>query len=90
MSVKVQQPVPRRHERYHVHCNQATEVLVQLRKMSTHILLVVEDNGRGLTEEKTQGIGISNLQSRVQLVEGNLQYDSVENEGTTAIVRVPV
>lgn len=70
--------------------SQATEVLVQLRKMSTHILLVVEDNGRGLTEEKTRGIGISNLRSRVQLVEGNLQYDSVENEGTTAIVRVPV
>lgn len=43
--------------------SQATEVLVQLRKMSTHILLVVE---------------------------GNLQYDSTENEGTTAIVRVPV
>jgi signal transduction histidine kinase len=70
--------------------SQATEVLVQLRKMSTHILLVVEDNGRGLTEEKTNGIGISNLRSRVQLVEGNLQYDSIENEGTTAIVRVPV
>jgi signal transduction histidine kinase len=70
--------------------SQATEVLVQLRKMSTHILFVVEDNGRGLTEEKTNGIGISNLRSRVQLVEGNLQYDSIENEGTTAIVRVPV
>ena len=70
--------------------SQATEVLVQLRKMSTHILLVVEDNGRGLAEEKSNGIGISNLRSRVQLVEGNLQYDSVENEGTTAIVRVPV
>ncbi len=70
--------------------SQATEVLVQLRKMSTHILLVVEDNGRGLTEEKANGIGISNLRSRVQLVEGNLQYDSIENEGTTAIVRVPV
>ncbi|MBN8686243.1 MAG: hypothetical protein J0M10_04470 [Chitinophagales bacterium] len=70
--------------------SEATEVKLQLRKMSTHILLVVEDNGRGLTEEKTQGIGISNLRSRVQLVEGNLQYDSVENEGTTAIVRVPV
>ena len=70
--------------------SQATEVLVQLRKMSTHILLVVEDNGRGLTEEKSNGIGISNLRSRVQRVEGNLQYDSVENEGTTAIVRVPV
>lgn len=68
----------------------ATEVLVQLRKMNTHILLVVEDNGKGMTEEKKNGIGISNLKSRVQLLDGNLQYDSSENEGTTAIVRVPL
>ncbi len=43
--------------------SEATEVKLQLRKMSTHILLVVEDNGRGLTEEKTQGIGISNFRA---------------------------
>ena len=43
-----------------------------------------------MTEEKKNGIGISNLTSRVQLLDGNLQYDSSENEGTTAIVRVPV
>jgi signal transduction histidine kinase len=30
----------------------ATEVLVQLRKMSNHILLVVEDNGKGMSDEK--------------------------------------
>ncbi|HRI23972.1 MAG TPA: ATP-binding protein [Ferruginibacter sp.] len=70
--------------------SQATEVLVQLRKMNNHVVLVVEDNGKGMTEDKKNGIGISNLKSRVQLLDGNLQYDSSENEGTTAIVRVPV
>ncbi len=70
--------------------SQATEVLVQLRKMNNHILLMVEDNGRGMNDEKKNGIGISNLKSRVQLLDGNLQYDSSEQEGTTAIVRVPV
>lgn len=70
--------------------SRATEVLVQLRKMNNHILLVVEDNGTGFKDSKKRGIGISNLQSRVQLLDGNLQYESGENEGTTAIVRVPV
>ena len=70
--------------------SQATEVLIQLRKMNNHILLVVEDNGKGLSKEKSDGIGINNLKSRVQLLDGNLQYESEENEGTTAIVRVPV
>lgn len=68
----------------------ATEVLVQLRKMNNHIMLVVEDNGKGMTQEKKNGIGMSNLKSRVQLLDGNLQYDSNDNEGTTVIVRVPV
>lgn len=30
----------------------ATEVLVQLRMMNNHVLLVVEDNGKGMTDEK--------------------------------------
>lgn len=68
----------------------ATEVLVQLRKMNNHILLLVEDNGKGMPDGQNKGIGISNLKSRVQLLDGNLQYDSSENEGTTAIIRVPV
>ncbi len=70
--------------------SQATEVLVQLRNMNNHILLMVEDNGKGMTAEKKNGIGISNLKSRVQLLDGNLQYDSSENDGTTAIIRVPL
>lgn len=70
--------------------SEATEVLVQLRKMSKHILMTVEDNGKGMQQTKGEGIGISNLKSRVQLVNGNLQYDSSVNEGTTAIVRIPV
>jgi signal transduction histidine kinase len=68
----------------------ATEVLVQLRKMSNHILLVVEDNGKGFTDDNKRGIGISNLKSRIQLLDGNLQYESGDDEGTTAIVRVPL
>jgi signal transduction histidine kinase len=32
--------------------SKATEALVQLRKMNSHILLVIEDKGRGMTAEK--------------------------------------
>jgi len=70
--------------------SRATEVLVQLHKMNNHIVLMVEDNGEGMTAEKTNGIGISNLKSRVQLLDGNIQYDSSKTDGTTAIIRVPV
>jgi hypothetical protein len=43
-----------------------------------------------MTAEKKNGIGISNLKSPVQLLDGNLQYDSSENEGVTTIVGVTV
>ena len=70
--------------------SKATEVLVQLKKINNHIVLLVEDNGQGMPTKNSNGIGISNIKSRVQLVDGNLQIDSSATEGTTAIVRVPV
>ncbi len=69
--------------------SKATEVIVQLRKMNQQLVLLVEDNGTGMATEKKAGIGISNLKTRLQLLDGSLQYESTASEGTTAIVRVP-
>lgn len=68
----------------------ASEVMIQLRHMQHQVVLVVEDNGKGMGANNKMGIGINNLKSRVQLVDGYIQYDSNKEEGTTAIVRVPL
>jgi signal transduction histidine kinase len=70
--------------------SKATEVIVQLRTMQQHILLIVEDNGTGISQNNKSGIGITNLKSRVKLLDGSIQYESIDNEGTTAIIRVPI
>jgi two-component system, NarL family, sensor kinase len=70
--------------------SKATEVLIQLRNMRNHILLVVEDNGIGLINNTSNGIGFRNLKNRVALIDGNIQFESSVAEGTTIIVRVPI
>ncbi len=69
----------------------ATMVQIQIIKTPTHINLIVEDDGIGFRQlEKPKGIGLSNLASRVQMMNGQLRYESEDGEGTTTIVRVPV
>jgi signal transduction histidine kinase len=69
----------------------ATHVSIQIILKNSFVNLIVEDNGKGFDEtKKVEGIGLSNLKSRVQMVNGQLNYESSEGEGTTTIVRVPV
>ncbi len=69
----------------------ATMVQIQLIKSAKHINLIVEDNGIGFqSKEKHLGIGLNNLTSRVNMMNGQLRYESEDGEGTTTIVRVPI
>jgi signal transduction histidine kinase len=69
----------------------ANHVLIQLIKKNNYMNLIVEDNGLGFDDTNPkQGIGLHNLQSRVQLINGQLRYESAKGDGTTTIVRVPL
>jgi signal transduction histidine kinase len=69
----------------------ATHVIIQIILKNNFVNLIVEDNGKGFDEsKKAEGIGLSNLKSRVQMVNGQLNYETSQGEGTTTIVRVPV
>jgi two-component system NarL family sensor kinase len=73
------------------HAN-ATALTVQLIKYPGEIMLTVEDNGSGFSENalyKT-GIGLSNIRSRIAYLEGSMRIDTNQDAGTTVIVDVPV
>lgn len=54
-------------------------------------MLMVEDNGIGFIEsEVVKGLGLGNLQSRVNLLRGEISFDSVPQKGTSVIVHIPV
>jgi signal transduction histidine kinase len=68
----------------------AKHVSVILRYQNDQITLVFEDDGQGFNLEATKkGIGLNSLSSRVELVNGNINYESNEHSGTIAIVRIP-
>lgn len=70
---------------------EATEVSVQLTANADNLTLTVEDNGRGFVPDPAApGIGLTNMRTRLQQVNGSLQYESGEGGGTRALVRIPL
>ncbi len=71
----------------------ATEVIVQLTMESEHITLIVEDDGRGFDPSRVNGhngIGLENIRSRVEYLEGNMEIESNREEGSTFTIDLPL
>jgi two-component system, NarL family, sensor kinase len=72
---------------------EATNVMVQLVRTDNRLSLTVEDNGKGLdvrTLETAKGIGWTNIQSRVNYLNGKLDIDSQPGKGTSVHIELPV
>ena len=86
------------------HNSRGNLVTIQTRKSSRWLEIRVQDNGSGMTQEeieqllkgtrrsKFSGIGVNNVIERLRLyygAEGRIEYTSVRNAGTTAMIRIP-
>ncbi|HEU5292642.1 MAG TPA: sensor histidine kinase [Cyclobacteriaceae bacterium] len=73
---------------------QASEATIQLIKYPTYINISVEDDGKGFDVERAKasenGIGMRNLISRIEYLNGTLNIDSAEGKGTTIMIDVPI
>ena len=70
---------------------QASKVTVALKLEDTAVKLVVTDNGKGFnTAAKKNGIGLSNILSRVQSFSGTMDISSKEGAGTKTNISLPV
>lgn len=69
-------------------------IQVELKEEKRYMEIVVKDNGKGFKLEelkkKSKGIGLKNLQTRVELLGGSIQFDSTEDKGTTVILTIPI
>ncbi len=73
----------------------ATEILVQFMREGDKVDITVEDNGVGFNKSEkhsttNSGMGLSNLETRVAYLKGNIEFDSEENEGTTVNVHLNI
>jgi len=68
--------------------SEATNVDIQLVKSSGYCILMVSDNGKGFDKIDSNGIGIQNINSRLNTLNGELNFESEVSSGTTAIVKI--
>ncbi len=66
----------------------ATEVQAELICAAGQISLLISDNGRGIDNATKGGLGIQNMESRAQQVNGVLSIESRQSKGTTAHLRI--
>lgn len=69
----------------------AKHIAVELKKDEEYIFLKIKDDGIGFDiNTKKKGIGLQNMQSRVDECEGKFEIKSKKGKGTTTIVSVPI
>lgn len=69
---------------------QASEVHVSFASHGDNLSLFYRDNGKGMPEKRrVWGLGIKNIESRLSLLEGEMNIQSKENEGTQFQIHIP-
>jgi signal transduction histidine kinase len=71
----------------------ATQIEVSVEQNATFLTLLVQDNGRGITEseiDSPKSIGLLGMQERARLRAGKVQFQGRPGEGTTVTVRLPL
>lgn len=71
------------------HAN-ATQVNLQLYKTSKFIILVVEDDGKGVEIKENDGHGMTNIKSRAHNINGEFIIEKGLHKGTIATVKIPI
>ena len=67
--------------------SRATEATIQLIYYDTYLEIMAEDNGQGISQKGSDGIGLKNIQSRVAFLGGRVNIHS-NSFGTTVIVNI--
>lgn len=75
------------------HAN-ATNVNIQLTQHEDILNIIVEDNGKGFDRSKiithSTGMGLTNIEKRIEHLEGNFTVDSVLGKGTSILIDIPL
>ncbi|HET8838650.1 MAG TPA: sensor histidine kinase [Flavobacteriaceae bacterium] len=74
------------------HAN-ATEATVSMTNHRDYLNIIVEDNGKGFDLKKgigKDGMGLSNIEKRIEHLDGTMEIDTSENKGTSIIIDLPL
>jgi signal transduction histidine kinase/cytochrome c-type biogenesis protein CcmH/NrfG len=69
----------------------ATIVNIQIIRYEKELSMMIEDNGVGFDPSlSSSGIGLKNIRSRIEFLNGTVNFDSSPGKGATIIIEVPV
>ena len=71
----------------------ASRLDISLIRDDDNISLTIEDNGSGFDmtdKQKFSGMGLKNLQNRVNFIKGKIEIDSHPGHGTLVSVYIPI
>lgn len=70
----------------------ATEVVLNLTSYDNNLNIIVEDNGNGFDPKSlitNTGMGLNNIEKRIESIEGTFEIDSSTKRGTTINIDIP-
>lgn len=65
----------------------ASEVEVSINRHSNDLNIIITDNGIGFSTDK-KGVGLKNVQERLQTISGEIDIQSASNKGTSIIIEL--
>lgn len=69
----------------------ASEATIQFSQQKDMLTIMVEDNGKGFNLNDTRnGIGLTNIERRMEQIHGELVIDTSPGNGTTVILNIPL
>jgi PAS domain S-box-containing protein len=70
---------------------EANHINVHVTRARLELIGIVEDDGHGFdVDVKSQGMGLSNVESRAQLLKGEIHIDSCKKSGTSVSINIPL
>jgi len=69
----------------------ADKLMIQITEHDDSLNIIVEDDGKGFDPmQASQGIGIKNIEARIQKINAEFQIDASVDNGTTALINLPL
>ncbi len=70
---------------------QASTVYIQAYEVDKSLSIAIEDDGVGMDDQvKRDGIGIKNIKSRINYLNGTVEFSSAKNKGTSIQIMIPL
>lgn len=72
--------------------SEANHATINLTQHDDSINILIEDNGKGFDYDSSNknGMGLTNIQKKIEHINGTFTIDSYKNKGTTIIIDIPL